>query len=182
MRSNIATALKSTPVFRSIVVLCVALLLLTVACLMWLPAYLGSEEYGRELVGLNNEVQRLGLDVSMRKAVLEGGNSVSDIIVKINQDVTQTSLVTELNKIVALTGVSIAEQTFREVVEEDNIKQHKQLLHVSGEYKEIRYFISQVQEKLNGLNVIERIVLSQGKNDSRVDARIEMVTYTVSGQ
>ncbi len=182
MNSEITVVLKSTPLFRAYAALLAALLLFAIAGLLWMPAHFSSEEQGKELGELDIELQKLGLDVSMRKAVLEGGNSVSDIVGKINQEVTQTSLVTGLNKIIAQTKVTIAEQAFREVVEEDGVKRFKQLLHVSGEYKKIRYFLSQVQDKLAGLNVIERIFLTQGKDERGIDARVELITYTVSGK
>ncbi|NIV16001.1 MAG: hypothetical protein GWN62_33505 [Aliifodinibius sp.] len=54
---------------------------------------------------------------------------------------------------------------------------YKQSLGISGKYKNIRYFLSQISTQMPGLNVVSRMVITPGQ-DGGVVTEIELDTYS----
>jgi len=72
----------------------------------------------------------------------------------------------------------MAEQSFREVSEYDEMSVYRQSLVIRGSYGRLRYFMSQLSTAMPGLNVIGRVDITK-ESDAEVSAHLDLDTYSV---
>lgn len=171
--------LNYPPLFRSTILLTLNAILLVLAISVWAPSYFHNNKNEHLIKDAMNNISKVRNELALRKALELKGDSASEILGKLDQSVKQTDVVVAINKIVARVDVTVMDESFYAPKEEDDVRQLKQNITIRGDYKNIRSFLSQIEDVLPGFNVIEKATIVRNQEKDTVDARIELNTYSV---
>lgn len=177
LMSKLSIYLVYTPFKRALIVIVISLLFFLISLIIWVPLLIEKESFQSDMVVVDTEINEFVSKISIAKTLKVSRNTLSDINNRIERNISQAKLISELNRVVAKTGVELTDQTFREVSIYDGVKVYKQSLGINGSYKDIRYFLSQLSTHMPGLNIVGKITIING-DDGAVSTQIDLNTYS----
>lgn len=165
--------------FSAFIVMAATLFFLVVSFVFWMSAHNNKNYYGDRVADIELEISGLQSRISIAKTLQRNRVALSGVVDRINHEISQATLINELNKMVSVSGITLAEQAFQEVSYQSGVNVYKQSLKVFGVYTKIRNFLVLLSDSISGLNVVRKISIRQ-ENDGAISANIELETYSVN--
>jgi len=93
--NNFSLYMVHTPVRRAIIVVLSTILMLLVALLLWVPAYLAKERYGSDVMNLRHEISTLKAKTEIAKTLQRNRSALTEVTKRLSQSVSHATIIKE---------------------------------------------------------------------------------------
>lgn len=138
---------------------------------------------GRGIAAKSERVQERAAELSALRvgtenaaAVLGKSREIKSLSERLARPVVQSDAVSAVFDLAGQTGVTVRDQNFVTRGEAADAGALVQTLVLSGRYREVRAFVTKIEEQAAGITVVERAELA-GEDGGKVLARLKLRTY-----